>query len=124
MTTREWTKVLKENPSISTIEINGNDVKGKVIITRIRNIEREQRYYSGVGTGSETVNIRESEIDVSFDGLVKSNMGKWYKGTDYPSRQFNNWFRGNKELREEISYRLKLIGGSSEYIIKKIVCTK
>lgn len=124
MTTREWTKVLKENPSISTIEINGNDVKGKVIITRIRNIEREQRYYSGVGTGSETVNIRESEIDVSFDGLVKSNMGKWYKGTDYPSRQFNNWFRGNKELMVEISYRLKLIGGSSEYKIKKIVCTK
>ena len=122
MTTREWTKVLKENPSISTIEINGDDVKGEVIITRLRNTERERRYHRVFDT--TTVTIRESEIDVSFDGLVKSSMEKWYKGTDYPKRQFNNWFRGNKQLREEISYRLKLIGGSSEYKIKKIVCTK
>ena len=49
-------------------------------------------------------------------------MGKWYPPKDYSTRQLNNWFRVSKEIKEELKMRLKLIGGSSEYKIKKITC--
>lgn len=118
MTTREWTKILKENPKISTIEVNGEFVKGKVSITRHRIIEKERSVYS-YGFSS-VIMIKESEIDVTFDGEVKSSRGNWYPPKDYNKRQLNNWFRASKVIDEELKMRLKLIGGSSEYKIKKI----
>lgn len=120
MTTREWTKILKENPKISTIEVSGEFVKGKVSITRHRILEKEKSVYT-YGS-NEVITVKESEIDVTFDGQVKSSMGNWYPPKDYNKRQLNNWFRASKEINGELKMRLKLIGGSSEYKIKKITC--
>ena len=122
MTTREWTKILKQYPATSTIKVNGEFVKGKITITRHRILEKEQRHYSFSQPNGEVVNVKESEIDVTFEGEVKSSMGNWYPPKDYNTRTLNNWFRGSKEINEELKLRLKLIGGSSEYKIKKITC--
>jgi len=120
MTTREWTKILKENPAVSQIKVKGEFVKGTITITRHRILENEKNIYS---YGNNLVkNVRESEIDVIFDGEVKSSMGNWYPPKDYSKRHLNNWFRGHKTIHEELKMRLKLIGGSSEYKIKKITC--
>jgi len=120
MTTREWTKILKDNPVISQIKVDGEFVRGTITITRHRILEKEENIYS---YGNNLVNIvRESEIDVTFDGKVKSTMGNWYPTKDYSKRHLNNWFRGHKTIKEELKMRLKLIGGSSEYKIKKITC--
>ncbi len=125
MTTREWTKILKTNPTVSQIKLKGEFVKGTITITRHRVIETERRNYSFNEELTMSVNsdiIRNSEIDVTFKGKVKSSMGKWYPPKDYSTRQLNNWFRVSKEIKEELKMRLKLIGGSSEYKIKKITC--
>lgn len=120
MTTREWTKILKDNPAISQIKVKGEFVKGTITITRHRILENEKNIYS---YGNNLVkNVRESEIDVIFDGEVKSSMGNWYPPKDYNKRQLNNWFRASKDINRELKMRLKLIGGSSEYKIKKITC--
>ena len=120
MTTREWTKILKSNPGISQIKVKGDFVKGIITITRHRILEKEKRVYS-YGS-NEVITVKESEIDVTFDGEVKSSMGNWYPPKDYNKRQLNNWFRASKEINGEVKMRLKLIGGSSEYKIKKITC--
>ena len=122
MTTREWTKILKEHPAAATIKVSGEFVKGKITITRHRILEKEQRHYSFAQPNGEVVKVKESEIDVTFEGEVKSSMGNWYPPKDYGTRHLNNWFRGSKEINEELKLRLKLIGGSSEYKIKKITC--
>jgi hypothetical protein len=122
MTTREWTKILKEHPATSTIKVSGEFVKGKITITRHRILEKEQRHYSFAQPNGVVVKVKESEIDVTFEGEVKSSMGNWYPPKDYNTRTLNNWFRGSKEINEELKLRLKLIGGSSEYKIKKITC--
>ena len=62
------------------------------------------------------------EIDVTFEGEVKSSMGNWYPPKDYGTRHLNNWFRRNNDINEELKMRLKLIGGSPNYKIKKITC--
>ena len=120
MTTREWTKILKDNPAVSQIKVKGEFVKGTITITRHRILENEKNIYSYGNNLVKTV--RESEIDVVFDGEVKSTLGNWYPPKDYSKRQLNNWFRGHKTIDEEIKMRLKLIGGSSQYKIKKITC--
>lgn len=120
MTTREWTKILKDNPAVSQIKVKGEFVKGTITITRHRILENEKNIYSH-GTNSVKT-VRESEIDVIFDGEVKSSMGNWYPPKDYNKRQLNNWFRASKDINRELKMRLKLIGGSSEYNIKKITC--
>ena len=122
MTTREWTKILKDYPAASTIKVDGEFVKGKITITRHRTIDKEQRHYSFTQPNGEVVKLKESEIDVTFEGEVKSTMGNWYPSKDYGTRHLNNWFRRNQDINEEIKMRLKLIGGSSEYKIKKITC--
>ena len=122
MTTREWTKILKDYPAASTIKVEGEFVKGKITITRHRTIDKEQRHYSFTQPNGVVVNIKESEIDVTFEGEVKSSMGNWYPSKDYSTRHLNNWFRRNEDINEELKTRLKLIGGSSEYKIKKITC--
>lgn len=120
MTTREWTKLLKEHTTASTIEVNGEFVRGKIVITRHRTTEKEQRHYSFNEYKNQVIKIKESEIDVTFDGEVKSSMGNWYPSKDYSKRQLNNWFRSSKDINDELKLRLKLIGGSSEYKIKTI----
>jgi len=120
MTTREWTKILKDNPAVSQIKVKGEFVKGTITITRHRILENEKNIYSH-GTNSVKT-VRESEIDVIFDGEVKSSLGNWYPPKDYNKRQLNNWFRASKDINRELKMRLKLIGGSSEYNIKKITC--
>jgi bacillopeptidase F (M6 metalloprotease family) len=120
MTTREWTKILKDNPAISQIKVKGEFVKGTITITRHRILENEKNIYSY--DNNLVKNLRESEIDVIFDGKVKSSMGNWYPPKDYSKRHLNNWFRRHKTIREELKMRLKLIGGSSEYKIKTITC--
>ena len=122
MTTREWTKILKDHPAASTIKVNGEFVKGNITITRHKIIDKEQRHYSFAQPNGVVVKVKESEIDVTFEGEVKSSMGNWYPPKDYNTRTLNNWFRGSKEINEELKLRLKLIGGSSEYKIKKITC--
>jgi len=122
MTTREWTKILKENPEVSQIKVNGEFVKGTITITRHRTIEKEKTSYSTLHPKGNTFVIKESEVDVTFEGEVKSSMGNWYPPKDYNKRQLNNWFRASKEINGELKMRLKLIGGSSEYKIKKITC--
>lgn len=123
MTTREWTKILKENPKVSTIKVDSENVRGSITITRHRIIEKEQRHYTfNQVTERQTIIVKESEIDVTFKGEVQSAMGNWYPPKEYNTRTLNNWFRRSKEVNEGIKMRLKLIGGSTEYKIKKITC--
>jgi hypothetical protein len=70
----------------------------------------------------QTIIVKESEIDVTFKGKVQSAMGNWYPPKEYNTRTLNNWFRRSKDINEGIKMRLKLIGGSAEYKIKKITC--
>jgi hypothetical protein len=123
MTTREWTKILKTNPAISQIKLKGEFVKGTITITRHRIIETEQRNYSfNEEFKSKSYIIRNSEIDITFEGSVKSSMNNWHLPKTYNKRQLNNWFRVSTTINDELKMRLKLIGGSSEYKIKKITC--
>ena len=123
MTTREWTKILKTNPAISQIKLKGEFVKGTITITRHRIIETEQRNYSfNEEFKSKSYIIRNSEIDITLEGSVKSSMNNCHLPKTYNKRQLNNWFRASKEINGELKMRLKLIGGSSEYKIKKITC--
>ena len=123
MTTREWTKILKENPKVSTIKVDSENVRGTITITRHRIIEKEERHYTfNQVTERQTIIVKESEIDVTFKGKVQSAMGNWYPPKEYNTRTLNNWFRRSKDINEGIKMRLKLIGGSAEYKIKKITC--
>jgi transcriptional regulator NrdR family protein len=123
MTTREWTKILKENPKVSTIKVDSENVRGTITITRHRIIEKEERHYTfNQVMDRQTIIVKESEIDVTFKGKVQSAMGNWYPPKEYNTRTLNNWFRRSKDINEGIKMRLKLIGGSAEYKIKKITC--
>ena len=123
MTTREWTKILKENPKVSTIKVDSENVKGTITITRHRIIEKEQRHYTfNQVTDCKNIIVKESEIDVTFKGEVQSAMGNWYPPKEYNTRHLNNWFRRSKDVNEGIKMRLKLIGGSTDFKIKKITC--
>ena len=126
MTTREWTKILKENPKVSTIKVDSENVRGTITITRHRIIESEQRHYSFSSASDappyETIKVKKSEIDVTFKGEVQSAMGNWYPPNEYNTRHLNNWFRRSKDVNEGIKMRLKLIGGSTDFKIKKITC--
>lgn len=123
MTTREWTKILKENPKVSTIKVDSENVRGTITITRHRIIEKEERHYTfNQVMDRQTTIVKESEIDVTFKGKVQSAMGNWYPPKEYNTRTLNNWFRRSKDINEGIKMRLKLIGGSAEYKIKKITC--
>lgn len=123
MTTREWTKILKENPKVSTIKVDSENVRGTITITRHRIIEKEQRHYTfNQVMDRQTIKVKESEIDVTFKGEVQSAMGNWYPPKEYNTRTLNNWFRRSKDVNEGIQMRLKLIGGSTDFKIKKITC--
>lgn len=120
MTTRQWTKLLNKHPIASTIEINGEYVKGKITVTRHRILNTELVDYFLDESQPKNLILKKSEIDVTFKGSVKASSGIWHSAKSYNKRALNNWFRKSLEIKNELKLRLKLIGGSSDYKIKKI----
>ncbi len=127
MTTREWTKILKTHPATSEIKIDSDFVKGLITITRHRIIENELRHYvfgANLDIKPTTIIKRKSEIDITFDGKVKSSTKRWFFCDTYKPKTLNRFLRNHNPFRSEIKSRLKFIGGSSDFEIKKITYKK
>ena len=127
MTTREWTKILKTHPATSEIKIDSDFVKGLITITRHRIIENELRHYDfepNLDIKPTIIIKRKSEIDITFDGKVKSSTKRWFFCDTYKPKTLNRFLRNHNPFRSEIKSRLKFIGGSSDFEIKKITYKK
>lgn len=120
MTTRQYTKILNSNPTISTFKIDNQDIRGMVTITRFKPKE-EKKITKGNGdvkiTFHETVG---NEVDVKFEGLVRSSNNAWFDSKQYKKTRLTRWLRNTKYFYDEVLSHVRLIGGNKDLKIKKI----
>jgi hypothetical protein len=120
MTTRQYTKILKSNKVISTIEINETYIKGTVTITRFKPIEQKK---ITKGDGDFKIIFHETvgnEVDIEFKGMIRSKYDNWYDSKTYTKTSLTRWMRKNKSLLNAVHDRTCLIGGDRNTELKKI----
>ena len=118
MTTREYTKILKSNPNISTFEVNETYVKGTVTITRFRPKTEEKTFISY--NNSWIMSEKGNEVDIEFKGTIRSRYDNWYEAKTYNKSSLTRWMRRHKQFMTELHNRTSLIGGNKDLKIKKI----
>lgn len=118
MTTREYTKILKSNPNISTFEVNQTFVKGTVTITRFRPKTEEKTFISY--NNAYMMTEKGNEVDIEFKGMIRSKYDRWHDSKTYTKSTLTRWMRGHKQFMTELHNRTSLIGGDRQTIIKKI----
>lgn len=118
MTTREYTKILKSNPNISTFEVNETYVKGTVTITRFRPKTEEKTFISY--NNSWIMSEKGNEVDIEFKGTIRSRYDNWYEAKTYNKSSLTRWMRRHKQFMTELHNRTSLIGGDRNTELKKI----
>ena len=118
MTTREYTKILKSNKTISTFEVNETYVKGTVTITRFRPKTEEQTFISY--NNSWIISEKGNDVDIEFKGMIRSRHDNWYDAKTYTKSSLTRWLRRHKQFMTELHNRTCLIGGNRNTELKKI----
>ena len=118
MNTRDYTKMLKSNPLISTFEVNEQYIKGTVTITRFRPKTEEKTYISY--NNSYMMTEKGNEVDIEFNGTIRSRYDNWYDAKTYSKTTLTRWMRQNKSLMNAVHDRTSLIGGDRQTQLKKI----
>ena len=116
MKTRQFTKILKENEFISKIKLENEFIKGEVVITRFRPLQVKKVNHGNI---HYTTNVG-NEVDLTFSGIIKTDRNLWYDSKEFNKNVVTRYFRRNRFFCNEVSSRVKLIGGKSELKIKKI----
>ncbi len=121
MNTRQYTKLLKENPHISTFEIKSSHINGTITITRFRPHTTKTIHTTGAsGDGISYKTDVGNEVDLEFKGEIHSRFMDWLDAKNYNKNTLSRWLRNNSSFRFFVHNRTSVIGGDRNTIIKKI----